>query len=79
LITTAKGKVKAARICLNAVYVKPYRAFRAEQGLIGKKVTEASAAAAGKAAVSGAKPVRHNAYMVEIAKTLVKRAVLACK
>jgi xanthine dehydrogenase YagS FAD-binding subunit len=51
---------------------------KAEEGLIGKKLTEASAAAAGKAAVSGAKPVRHNAYMVEIAKTLVKRAVLAC-
>jgi CO/xanthine dehydrogenase FAD-binding subunit len=72
------GKVSDARICLNAVYVKPYRALRAEQAMMGKKVTEANAEAAGLAAVYSAKPVRHNAYMVQIAKTLVKRTILAC-
>jgi CO/xanthine dehydrogenase FAD-binding subunit len=42
-------------------------------------VNEASAEAAGEAAVSDAKPLRHNAYMVQIAKILIKRAILACK
>jgi xanthine dehydrogenase YagS FAD-binding subunit len=78
MIRTTKGNVEAARICLNAVYVKPYRAVKAEEEIIGKKVTEALAEAAGAAAVSGAKPVRHNAYMVQIARTLVKRALIAC-
>jgi hypothetical protein len=40
---------------------------------------EETAEAAGQAAVYNAKPVRHNRYMVQIAKTLVKRAILGCR
>jgi len=78
MITQSAGKVAAARICLNAVYVKPYRALKAEEAIIGKKINEANAEAAGDAAVSAAKPLADNAYMVQIAKIMVKRAVLAC-
>lgn len=77
-LVKSKGKVSRARICLNAVYVKPYRARWAEQVLLGQEVNEATAQAAADAAVSSAKPLRHNRYMVEIARTLVKRAILAC-
>ena len=79
MITTSAGKVKAARICLNAVYVKPYRALRAEDAILGKEIDEANAEAAGNAFVSDAKPLPHNRYMVQIAKVMVKRAILACK
>jgi len=78
-IAKKEGTVASARICLNAVYVKPYRARKAEDFLIGKEVNEANAAAAGEVAVSDAKPLSHNAYMVPVAKTLVKRAILACR
>ena len=78
-ISSAYWKVTAARICLNAVYVKPYRAVEAEDALMGKPITEENAAAAGDAAVLDADPLPHNAYMVQIAKTLVIRAVLACQ
>ncbi len=78
-ITTSGGKVSDARICLNAVYVKPYRALKAEASIRGKVIDEATAEAAGDAAVADAKPVRHNGYMVQIAKTMVKRAILACR
>jgi len=78
-IPKKEGTVASARICLNAVYVKPYRARKAEDFLIGKEVNEANAAAAGEVAVSDAKPLSHNAYMVPVAKTLVKRAILACR
>lgn len=78
LISSSEGKVSAARICLNAVYVKPYRATRAEEVIVGKTINEADAEAAGSAAVSEAKPLPHNSYMVQIAKTMVKRAILAC-
>jgi xanthine dehydrogenase YagS FAD-binding subunit len=77
-VSTADGTVDSVRICLNAVYVKPYRAVGAEQAIMGKSIDEANAAAAGDAAVSEAKPLNDNGYMVHVAKTLVKRALLAC-
>jgi xanthine dehydrogenase YagS FAD-binding subunit len=70
--------VAAARVCLNAVAVKPYRAAAAEAAIIGRELDAAAAEAAGEAAVAEAKPLKDNAYMVQLAKIIVKRAVLAC-
>jgi xanthine dehydrogenase YagS FAD-binding subunit len=78
MVTVSEKKVVSARICLNAVYVKPYRAVKAEEALMGKAITEANAEAAGAAAVADAKPMSHNAYMVPVAKAMVKRAILGC-
>lgn len=78
-ITSEGGRVKTARICLNAVYIKPYRVTKAEEAIIGKAINKANAEAAGTAAVSNAEPVTHNKYMVQIAKTMVKRTIMACK
>jgi len=78
MITRKDGKVSAARICLNAVHVVPYRAVRAEQVITGRVIDEAAADEAGAAAVAEAKPLDHNKYMVAIARTLVKRSILAC-
>jgi CO/xanthine dehydrogenase FAD-binding subunit len=74
----ASGKVTAARICLNAVAVVPYRAEPAEKVILGKIVNEAIAEEAGLAAVAAAKPLEHNKYMVAVARTMVKRSILAC-
>jgi len=79
MIASSKGKAEKARICLNAVYVTPYRAFKAEEAMIGKALNEANAEAAGNAAIEGARPLKDNGYMVQIAKVLVKRAILSCK
>ena len=78
MITLKGDHVAAARICLNAVHVVPYRAAAAEQVIIGKSINEAVAEEAGKAAVSEAKPLEYNKYMVAIARTLVKRSILSC-
>jgi xanthine dehydrogenase YagS FAD-binding subunit len=69
-----------ARICLNAVYNKPYRATAAEEYIQGKKINEESAEAAGAAAVQSARalPGDRNKWKIQIAKTMVKRALLAC-
>jgi len=72
------NSVNTARICLNAVSPKPYRAKMAEEAVAGKELTEDIAEKAGEAAVSGAKPMGDNAYMVQIARVLVKRTLLAC-
>jgi len=78
MLALSGKKVMDTRICLNAVYVKPYRTTKAEEAIRGKAVNEANAEAAGAAAVSDARPMVYNAYMVQIAKTMVKRAILGC-
>jgi len=79
MIIRSAGKVRTARICLNAVFVKPYRAVRAEETIVEKAIDKTTAEAAGISAMSDAKPLEHNRYKVQIGKTLVKRAILACK
>jgi xanthine dehydrogenase YagS FAD-binding subunit len=78
-IESQDGVVKSARICLNAVYSNPYRVTKAEDAIKGKPIDEANAEAAGAAAVSDAIALPYNKYKIQIAKTLVKRAILACK
>ncbi len=74
-----------ARICLNAVYNLPVRATAAEEAMAGATIDEANAEAAGEAAVTGASGFPANGsnpgnkYKIQIAKTLVKRTILACQ
>jgi xanthine dehydrogenase YagS FAD-binding subunit len=66
------------RIALNAVAAKPYRATKAEEAIKGKPINEANAEAAGAAAVADATPIgQAMKYKVQIAKVMVKRALLA--
>jgi xanthine dehydrogenase YagS FAD-binding subunit len=67
----------APRIALNAVAPKPYRATKAEAAIAGKAINEQTAEAAGAAAVEDTIPLNSNNYKVQIARTLVKRALLA--
>ena len=77
VITPATGNVTDARIVLGGVAPVPYRATAAEDALKGNAITESVAEAAGAAAVKDATPLSKNGYIVQITKTLVKRAVLA--
>ena len=79
LISTKDNQVSKAKVCLNAVYVRPYRAPQAEAVMLGQPVNDTTADAAGQAVVADAAPLEHNGYMVQIAKTMVKRAILGCK
>jgi xanthine dehydrogenase YagS FAD-binding subunit len=78
MVGVAGGKVESARICLNAVYVKPYRPTEAEDALVGGTLDQKSAEAAAGAAVAKAQPLANNSYMVQIARTLVLRSLLSC-
>ena len=75
LITLEQGVCTGTRIVLGAVAHRPVRALKAEEFLKGKELTEETAAEAAELALAGAKPLSKNAYKLEIAKTLVKRAV----
>lgn len=76
-ITVTGGTVSAARITLGGVSPMPYRAKPAEDAIKGQAINEALATRAGEAAVAAAIPMTLNAYKVQIAKTLIKRAILA--
>ena len=78
VLTIDQDRVTGARICLNAVHVVPRRALKAELAITGHAITEEVAEEAAKAAVYDAHPLEHNAYMVQVAKTLVKRTILGC-
>ena len=67
-----------ARICLNAVYNRPYRATKAEESIAGKAIDVASAQAAGTAAVTGAIALTMNKWKIQVAAGMVKKAILAC-
>ena len=75
VIAAPRGRCREARIALGAVGPAPVRATAAEEWLKGKPISEATAAAAAATAVAGARPLRMNSYKVEIAKTLIKRAL----
>ena len=68
------------RVCLNAVYNKPRRSVEAEEVIRGKNIDEATADAAGAAAVASARalPGDRNKWKIQIARTMVKRAILGC-
>jgi xanthine dehydrogenase YagS FAD-binding subunit len=68
--------IKSARVVMGAVAPVPWRAQAAEQALVGKRLDEATAAAAAEAALEGARPMSRNGYKVQVAKTAVKRAIL---
>jgi NADPH-dependent glutamate synthase beta subunit-like oxidoreductase/CO/xanthine dehydrogenase FAD-binding subunit len=72
------GVVRSARICLNSVYGIPLRVAGAERYLLGKPIDEESAQAAADAGMEGALALLNNRYKIQIARTLVKRAILAC-
>jgi xanthine dehydrogenase YagS FAD-binding subunit len=54
----------------------PVRAKAAEEVIKGRLIDEDAAVEAAEQAVAGARPLSMNAYKIEIAKTLVKRAIL---
>jgi len=76
-LKTSGGRVQSARVVLGHVAPVPWRSPEAEAALAGQAVSEQVAAAAGDAAVSGAKPLSGNAYKIQLARVAVKRAVLA--
>jgi xanthine dehydrogenase YagS FAD-binding subunit len=68
--------IRSARVVIGAVAPVPWRSRPAEEALAGKPLNEATAALAGEAAISEAKPMSGNVYKMQIAKTAVKRAIM---
>jgi len=71
-----EGLVEEARIVLGGVATKPWRALRAEQMLINRRIDENLARQAGDTAVEGAQAHGDNAYKIPLARNVVARALL---
>ena len=71
--------VKSARVCLNAVFANPDVAQKAAEYVVGKTLDEETVTAAADLALQDAKPLTKNAYKITIAKSLIKKTLLACK
>jgi xanthine dehydrogenase YagS FAD-binding subunit len=70
------GKATDVRVVLGHVAPTPHVAEAAAKTLEGKEVNAETAAAAGKAATEGAKPLSQNAYKLQLVEVAVKRALL---
>jgi xanthine dehydrogenase YagS FAD-binding subunit len=68
--------VSAARVVIYGVAPIPWRSEAAERAIASKRVTPETAAAAGAAAIEGARPLSMNAYKVPLTSTVVKRALI---
>jgi xanthine dehydrogenase YagS FAD-binding subunit len=71
------GVCRGASIVLGAAAPTPHRASAASAALIGRSINDATARAAGRAALTGAVPLTKNAYKLPIFETLVRRTILA--
>lgn len=72
----ADGKADTVKIVLGHVAPTPLIAEAAAKAIEGKVIDEESAAAAGRAAAEGAKPLKQNAYKTKLIEVAVKRALL---
>lgn len=71
-----RGVVVAARLGLGGVATKPWRASAAEALLVGKRITEETAAQAADAAFADAKTHNHNNFKPELGRRAIVRALL---
>ena len=65
------GLVRNVRLAFGGVAPKPWRAALAEQALIGRPATPASFREAAEAELAEARPLKDNAFKIELAKRLV--------
>ncbi|MDP2917143.1 MAG: xanthine dehydrogenase family protein subunit M [Dehalococcoidia bacterium] len=76
VVKSDRETVRDARIVLGGVSAEPYRVLKAEEVLKGERLSESVAAEAARIALNDAQPLSKNGYKVQIAETLVKRALL---
>jgi len=69
------GRMTHVRVVLGGVAPTPLRSAAAEAALEGNAPTQAVAATAADAALSGATPLEHNAFKLDLARALITRGV----
>ena len=74
-ILANNGIIEEARIAVNGVAPRPLRMTAVENAGRGESLDDTTAERVSELAVSGAKPLRHNAYKIPLMRNLVKRSI----
>ncbi len=69
------GRCRDCRIVLGGIAPTPWRSFTAEQEIEGKPLVATNIESAARAAIAGAKPLKHNEYKLGLVKKLVRTAL----
>ena len=75
-IDLSGSTIRAARVALGGVATKPWRSHEAEQVLTGAAANADTFRTAAEAALKSAKPLRYNAFKIELAKMALVRALI---
>ena len=75
VLDVSGGNIKQSRIVLGSVAHKPWRSIEAENALNGKPANDETFKAAAEIALREAKPLKHNAYKVELGKRAIVLAL----
>src|SRR5688500_4877804 len=67
------GTIGSVRIAVGAVAAMPYRLAAVEAAMAGKPRTRETAELAGRLAIEGAQPLKHNGYKIPLMRNLVAR------
>jgi xanthine dehydrogenase YagS FAD-binding subunit len=70
------GVIRTARLALGGVATRPWRAWSAEQTLVGARPTEAAYTAAAREALKDARSREFNAFKIELAQRVIVRALV---
>jgi xanthine dehydrogenase YagS FAD-binding subunit len=68
--------VRDARVAVGGVGTKPWNLPKVRDALIGRPLNQLTFEAAAKLATEGAKPLRHNAFKVELVQRTIVRALM---
>jgi xanthine dehydrogenase YagS FAD-binding subunit len=74
-VDVKNGKIQQGRFALGGVAHKPWRSLEAEAFLQGKAADASTFEKAAEIALQGAKPLKHNAFKVDMAKRAIRRAL----
>jgi xanthine dehydrogenase YagS FAD-binding subunit len=70
------NNVRDARVAVGGVGTKPWNLPKVREALIGRPSNQQTFEAAAKLAAEGAKPLRHNAFKVELVQRTIVRALM---
>ncbi|MGA9982420.1 MAG: xanthine dehydrogenase family protein subunit M, partial [Acidobacteriaceae bacterium] len=75
VINVSSGRIQRVRIALGGVATKPWRSHEAEKILEDQSPSPENFRRAAEAAMANAKPLKHNAFKIELAKRALIRTL----
>jgi xanthine dehydrogenase YagS FAD-binding subunit len=74
-IRPVDNRIERMRLVVGAVAAQPWRLAEVEAAVAGLPINEETAELAGRLAIEGTAPLRHNGYKIPLMRNLVKRAI----